>query len=268
MKRVPILASVTLLAIATIGAAQSATSDPLQLLMEGNRRFVAGSSVHPRQDDARRAALTRSQSPHSMVLSCADSRVPPEILFDQGLGDLFVVRVAGNIADPHALGSLEYGAQVLGARLAMVLGHESCGAVSAALKGGKAGGHIDSLLRAITPAAERAKASAETTDLLDRAIVENVRDVVKAIQAQSPSLAKLVASGDLRIVGARYDLDTGAVTLVDTGTVAVLIETSIGEIEVEINPVHAPITSANFLRYVDAKMYDGGRFHRAVRRDN
>ena len=139
------------------------------------------------------------------------------LAFDQGLGDLFVVRVAGNIADSNALGSLEYGAQVLGARFLMVLGHEYCGAVDAALKGGHAGGNIDSVLDAIAPAAGRAKADPAKTDLLDRAVVENVREVLMAISKRSPALAGMAAKGELKIVGARYDLDSGAVTPVTAG---------------------------------------------------
>ena len=207
----------TALALAATSNAQPATPDQLQRLMAGNARYLSGQSTHLNQDRARRAEVAKGQKPFAMVLSCADSRVPPEILFDQGLGDLFVVRVAGNIADSNALGSLESGAQVLGARFLMVLGHEYCGAVDAALKGGHAGGNIDSVLDAIAPAAGRAKADPAKTDLLDRAVVENVREVLMAISKRSPALAGMAAKGELKIVGARYDLDSGAVTPVTAG---------------------------------------------------
>jgi carbonic anhydrase len=208
------MVTLTVLVLAATVSAQPAPTDPLTRLMAGNARYVSGKSAHPDQDRARRTEVAKGQKPFAMILSCADSRVPPEILFDQGLGDLFVVRVAGNIADSHALGSLEYGAQVLGARFLMVLGHEYCGAVDAAVKGGKVGGNIDSIIDVIAPAASRAKADPDKTDLLNKAISENVREVLSAINKRSPALTAMAAKGELKIVGARYDLDSGDVTLV------------------------------------------------------
>ena len=212
-----LMVTLTVLILAATVSAQPAATDPLTRLMAGNARFVAGKSVHANQDRARLTEVAKGQKPFAMILSCADSRVPPEILFDQGLGDLFVVRVAGNIADSHALGSLEYGAQVLGARFLMVLGHEYCGAVDAAVKGGKVGGNIDSIIDVIAPAASRAKADPDKTDLLNKAITENVREVLSAINKRSPALTAMAAKGELKIVGARYDLDSGDVTLVPGG---------------------------------------------------
>lgn len=212
-----LMVTLTVLILAATVSAQPAPTDPLTRLMAGNARFVAGKSVHANQDRARLTEVAKGQKPFAMILSCADSRVPPEILFDQGLGDLFVVRVAGNIADSHALGSLEYGAQVLGARFLMVLGHEYCGAVDAAVKGGHAGGNIDSIIDVIAPAASRAKADPDKTDLLNKAITENVREVLSAINKRSPALTAMAAKGELKIVGARYDLDSGDVTLVPGG---------------------------------------------------
>ena len=210
--------AIVALAVAVTATGEAQPAQPhLQRLLDGNARYRSGKTTHPRQDGARRGEVAKGQAPFAMVLSCADSRVPPEILFDQGLGDLFVVRVAGNIADSNALGSLEYGAQVLGAKFLMVLGHEYCGAVDAAAKGGKVGGNIDSIVDAIAPAAARAKADPDKTTLLDRAVVENVREVLTVIGKRSPALAGLAAKGDLTIVGARYDLDSGEVTLVKTG---------------------------------------------------
>lgn len=207
-------AVLTLLVAMTAAITAQPSPPPLGRLMDGNARYVSGRPSHPGQDPARRSAVAGGQQPFAMILSCADSRVPPEILFDQGLGDLFVVRVAGNIADAHALGSLEYGAQVLGARFLMVLGHEYCGAVDAAVKGGRASGNIDSIIDAIAPAAARAKADPAKTDLLNRAVTENVRDVIGAIRKRSPGLEAMIGAGTLTIVGARYDLDSGEVTLV------------------------------------------------------
>ena len=211
------MVTLTVLILAATVSAQPAPTDPLTRLMAGNARFVAGKSVHANQDRARLTEVAKGQKPFAMILSCADSRVPPEILFDQGLGDLFVVRVAGNIADSHALGSLEYGAQVLGARFLMVLGHEYCGAVNAAVKGEKVGGNIESIIDVIAPAASRAKADPDQTDLLNKAIAENVREVLSAINKRSPALTAMAAKGELKIVGARYDLDGGDVTLVPGG---------------------------------------------------
>lgn len=214
MFRPMVMLTLTVLVLAATVSAQPAPADPLARLMAGNARYVAGKSLHANQDRARRAELAKGQKPFAMLLSCADSRVPPEILFDQGLGDLFVVRVAGNIADAHTLGTLEYGAQVLGARFVMVLGHEYCGAVDAAVKGGRVGGNIDSIIDTIAPAAARAKADPAKTDLLDKAVTENVREVIASLGKRSPAMAAMAAKGELKIVGARYDLDSGEVTVV------------------------------------------------------
>ncbi len=192
-------------------AQRSVGDDSLTRLMEGNRRFVSGQAQHPRQDASTRIAAAKGQKPFAMLVSCADSRVPPEILFDQGIGDLFVVRAAGNIADTVALGSLEYGHAVLGSPLVVVLGHEYCGAVDAAVKGNAVPGHIAEVVRQIKPAVEKSKG---VTDMLNAAIDQNVRDVTAGLNQRSALLREAVTSGKLRIVGARYDLDSGEVTLV------------------------------------------------------
>lgn len=189
----------------------------LAMLLQGNARFVRNRTAHPHQDAQTRQSVAGGQHPFAVILSCADSRVPPEILFDEGVGDLFVVRVAGNVADGPVLASLEYGALVLKAHLIMVLGHESCGAVSAALKHEPEPGHIGELLHTIEPAVERAAAT-HPTDLLDAAVRENVKEVVRSIEAHSPELAALVGRQELKIVGARYDLHTGAVTVLPTSS--------------------------------------------------
>ena len=161
----------------------------------------------------RRKEIARAQHPIAAVLTCSDSRVPPEILFDQGLGDIFVVRSAGNTAGEENLGSLEYAAEHLGVRLILVLGHSRCGAVDATVKGGHAGNHIDKLLAEIQPAVEKAKA--QGGDLVDHAIDVNVADVVAQLKTSHPTLAEMVEQGKIQVRGARYNLDTGRVKLLD-----------------------------------------------------
>ena len=184
--------------------------EALAKLMSGNRRYVSGTVVHPHQDAARRQEVLSGQQPFAIVLSCSDSRVPPEVFFDQGIGDIFIIRDAGNIVDDVVLGSIEYAAEHLGSPLMMVLGHDKCGAVAATVQGGEAPGHIGSLIKAIAPAVEKARA--QSGDLLDKAIWQNIQDVAAAIQADA-LLAHLIHQGKLKVVGARYHLDTGAVEL-------------------------------------------------------
>jgi carbonic anhydrase len=174
-------------------------------LLAGNQRHMAGRLSHPNQSAARRAEVAKGQHPVAAVLSCSDSRVPPELVFDRGLGDLFVVRVAGNIADNADLGSLEYAAEHLDIHLAIVLGHKRCGAVDAAVKGGEAPGKIKSLVDAILPAVSAAKGM--PGDLLDNAIRMNATQVAARLRTE-PMLAHKV-----RVVAAYYDLDTGKITI-------------------------------------------------------
>jgi len=180
-------------------------------LVEGNRRFVQGHGDHPRQTPDRRAELATTQHPFAVILGCADSRTGPEVLFDQGLGDLFVVREAGNVIDDHTLGSIEYAAEHLHAPLIVVLGHERCGAVAAArdtiAAHGQAEGHIQSLVEAIRPAVEAT--SAQDAEATCRA---NIHNVVHALRTSAPLLQHMVEKGELAVVGAYYDLDTGTVT--------------------------------------------------------
>jgi carbonic anhydrase len=159
----------------------------------------------------RRTELAKTQHPFAAILSCSDSRVPPEIVFDQGLGDLFIVRVAGNVINDEGLGSIEYAVDHLGTRLIIVLGHQSCGAVKAAKETiaakGKAPGHIESLVTAIKPAVEAtAKEDLETT------IKANVKHVVDALRSSTPILKAKIDSGEMQVIGGYYSLDTGAVT--------------------------------------------------------
>jgi carbonic anhydrase len=190
--------------------------EALKLLVAGNARYVAN---QPQQRDfsAGRASRATGQAPFAAILGCADSRVAPELAFDQGAGDLFVVRVAGNFVTPDGLGSLEFGAAVLGTKLIMVLGHNSCGAVNATVaalqKGNTLPGHIADLVRAMKPGVEPI-VKQSGSDLEQRAVVANVNYNVERLKTATPILADMVAKGDLRVVGGVYDLATGKVNLV------------------------------------------------------
>jgi carbonic anhydrase len=197
-------------------AAANTPDAALNLLLEGNARYVAN---QPRERDfsAGRASLALGQAPFAAILGCADSRVAPELAFDQRPGDLFVVRVAGNFVTPDGLGSLEFGASVLGTKLIMVLGHSSCGAVNATVaalqKDNALPGHIADLVRAmkvgIAPVLKQSGG-----DLEQQAVIANVRHNVEQLQQAKPILAEMVAKNEVRVVGGVYDLATGTVTLV------------------------------------------------------
>ncbi len=187
-------------------------------LMEGNSRYRNGVSTNPRRDPARRGAVATTQSPKVAVLACADSRVPPEVLFDQGLGDLFVVRVAGNVSTPEVDASIEYAVEHLGVKLVVVLGHERCGAVTAAIAGGDAPGHLPALLARIKPAIDATPAGADSKDVhLDRTIATNARLNAEALAA-SEILKEAAHKHHVAVRAAVYDLDTGAVTEVPMTT--------------------------------------------------
>jgi len=179
-------------------------------LKDGNAHHAAHRYKHPHENAARLRQLASGQHPHAEVLSCADSRVPPEILFDQGLGDLFVVRVAGNVVSDTELGSLEYGAEHLHVPLLIVLGHQRCGAVTAAVEGGEVPGHISALTELLRPAVEKTRGM--PGDRVENAVRANVEMVVKQLRTSGPVLEKLVSRGELKVVGAIYSLDTGQVT--------------------------------------------------------
>src|SRR4028118_1965568 len=183
----------------------------LQLLIEGNKRFVENRRVFPNQNMMRVTEVAQTQKPFAAILGCADSRFPSEMIFDQGLGDLFVCRVAGNVATPEEIGSLEFGTLVLGAKVLMVIGHERCGAVKAAIEGGELPGQIGSLTKAIKPAVQMSKN--QPGDSVENAVKANVRLQANRLK-DSPVINKLVEEGKLKIVGGYYDLDTGAVEIV------------------------------------------------------
>jgi carbonic anhydrase len=183
----------------------------LEMLIEGNHRYTSGNAQHPHQDATRREDVLAGQHPFTMLLSCADSRVPPEVFFDQGIGDLFIIRNAGNILDDVVIGSIEYGAEHLGIPLIVVLGHTKCGAVTATVQGGEAPGHIGAIVKTIMPAVEATRDMAG--DAVLNATIENVRMTVEALKTCEPFLAHMVKDGKLKVVGGLYHLDSGAVEL-------------------------------------------------------
>ena len=183
----------------------------LTKLLDGNSRYIGAKPIHPNQASDTRIKTANEQKPFAIIVTCSDSRVPPEILFDQGIGDLFVIRIAGNIVDDNALGSIEYAAEHLGTNLVVVLGHERCGAVGATVKGGEAPGHIASLVKTIKPAVEKARK--EKGDLLENSIKNNAIAVAQKIKNSKPILSEMIKEGKLKVVSARYDLDDGKVTL-------------------------------------------------------
>ena len=182
----------------------------LKLLLEGNQRFIAGKTEHPNQTPARRVEIAKGQHPFAAVLACSDSRTSPEVVFDRGLGDIFVVRVAGNVADQVVIESLDYSVKHLGVRVVMILGHRRCGAVIAAVEGHEEPGDVGPMLTELRPAVEASKG--EPGDPVENAVRENVKLVMKKL-ATSEELAAIVKSGELRIVGGVYDLDTGKIEM-------------------------------------------------------
>ncbi|TRU22154.1 MAG: carbonic anhydrase [Microcystis aeruginosa Ma_QC_B_20070730_S2] len=184
----------------------------LTMLMEGNQRFWERRQKSPNRDQARLTEVAESQAPFAAILGCADSRVPAEIVFDQGLGDLFVCRVAGNLATSEEIGSLEFGTLVLGAKVIIVLGHSRCGAVKATIEGGRFPGQIGRLIDGLQVGVDRAEKQ-PGSNKLERAIKSNVVYQVEKL-GKSPVMGDLVDKKQLKIVGAYYDLDTGKVSLI------------------------------------------------------
>ncbi len=187
----------------------------LQLLKEGNDNYRTDAPFRGQQGRERRVELARGQAPFCVLVGCSDSRVPPELLFGRGLGELFIVRNAGNTVDTAALGSIEYGVGVLGCPLIVVLGHEACGAVAAAVdvveKGTTFPGVIGEMVQPIVPAVLEARRMGGGESLLDKSIVSNAKRVANRLATQSPVLQEAMRGGKLKIVPARYDLDDGHV---------------------------------------------------------
>jgi carbonic anhydrase len=196
-----------------VGAVGPTPVESLAKLKAGNARFVASPAEALPVDAARRLALAKGQTPFATVLSCADSRVPPEIVFHTGLGDLFVVRAAGNITDKAILASVEYAAEHLAVPLVVVMGHESCGAVKAAVDTPPTkslGPNLDYLLKAIRPSV-LAAASKPEAEQMRAAILGNVEETLNGLITQSAILSELGRSGKVAFVGAYYELSTGKV---------------------------------------------------------
>lgn len=191
----------------------------LTRLKEGNARFVAGKTLYPNVT-ARIAASSTGQFPKAVILGCLDSRVPVEDVFDQGIGDVFVGRVAGNIENVDQLGSMEFGTKLAGAKLVLVLGHSECGAVMGACDGAKMG-HLTALLKKIQPAVDAVEGfdadqrNSSNAEFVKKVTEQNVRQTIADIRKDSAILAGLEKSGDLKIVGAIYDLATGKVKFLD-----------------------------------------------------
>ena len=182
--------------------------EALELLRAGNRRFATDASIHAsRTGPERRGQLTRGQEPFAVILGCSDSRVPVEIIFDQGLGDLFVIRVAGNVVAPSLVGSVEFAAEKFGTRLVVVLGHTSCGAVAAAHAGGAVPGQISSLFQHIIPAIPEGAS-------VNEAVEANVRYQVEALSRSSTVIREAIGNGTAAVHGAVYGLEDGRVRLV------------------------------------------------------
>ncbi len=188
----------------------------LARLRAGNTRFVQHKETHPNISFDRRRALARTgQHPHAIILGCADSRVPPELIFDEGLGDLFVIRNAGNVINDEVLGSIEYAVEHLGTRLVVVLGHENCGAVSAAVAAGnaEAPGHIKTVIESIRPAVE--ETASQPGDKVHNCVLANARRVARQIRESEPILKHAVDHSHLMVVAADYDLETSMVEFLD-----------------------------------------------------
>ena len=217
------------LALAEHGGPAISPDEALQKLMDGNKQYVENKLTNfSRCDTASRAALANSQKPYAIVLSCSDSRVPPEIIFDKALGEIFVVRVAGNVPDPVVLGSIEYAAEHLGSPLIMVLGHERCGAVKATVESkGKSTGskNIDAIVKTVAASVNAASKDCEAckgnakcaenkaAEFTECLVDSNARRVAAGLTQQSPVLKHLAEEKKIKIVAAKYDLDDGVVTL-------------------------------------------------------
>lgn len=205
-------------AFASGGGVGVSADEALQRLMDGNKQYVAGQmGACTASNAAKREALATGQKPYAIILSCSDSRVPPEIIFDKTMGEIFVIRVAGNVPDPIVLGSIEYAAEHIGSPLIMVLGHERCGAVTATVQAkGKAHGNIGAIVKTIAPALKKGMKDAKgksNAEIIESVSDVNVKLVAKNITKKSPVVAELVKEGKIKIVTAKYDLDDGKVTL-------------------------------------------------------
>lgn len=211
-----------LFAITLFGMVGNLIANPwemsLQRLREGNERFVAGQSAHPNQSlERRQETASKGQKPFATILACSDSRVPVEVLFDQGVGDLFVVKVAGNVADVDEIATIEYGTEHLATPLLVVLGHTKCGAVTAVASGAHLEGHLPKLADKIKPAFEKVqKEHSDKHNLVDLTIKENVFQTISDIISNSKIIGHLIEEKKLQVVGAIYDIETGKIEWLGT----------------------------------------------------
>lgn len=198
----------------TASMSQVSAQEAIKLLKEGNERFVTGKIARPHTDFARLQEVSKGQHPFVTINSCSDSRVPPELLFDQGFGDLFVIRNAGNVSATDEIGTIEYGTEHLGTRLVVVLGHTNCGAVTAVAKGDHVHGNIPALVSSIVPAVKRIRDTnkgATYDKWLNSAIKENAFESIANILKKSETVRELVLNGKVKIVAALYDVESGKV---------------------------------------------------------
>ena len=197
--------------MAGVSNSRPTADEVLKTLLAGNDRFVSGNLLHPNHCEESRKSVVSGQEPIATVLTCSDSRVPPVDIFDQGIGDLFVVRVAGNIIGDHSLGSIEYGVEHLHTPLVVVLGHSSCGAVTAVVSGAKLAGHIATL----APPIQAAIKSVEDTEgnAVDNASKVLAQKIAARIAESEPVVADYVKAGKVKVIAAYYDLDSGVVSV-------------------------------------------------------
>lgn len=196
-------------------AAPATATGSLSHLLEGNDRFTQFKPVHPDESRERRKAVSKEQHPEAVVVTCSDSRVPPELVFDQGVGDLFVIRTAGNIMGDLEMGSIEYAVEHLHVPLVVIMGHERCGAIQAYFEGGAAHGHIKSIVDSIASEEEIQSLRKSGDDLLDHFVRANVQHGVKQLIGSSSIIRDKIAAGTLKVVGAYEDLDNGKVTILN-----------------------------------------------------
>ncbi len=190
------------------------SGDPVTLMMDGNKRFTSHQAVHPDATEARQKEIAEHQSPFAAVVCCSDSRVPPEIIFDQGLGDLFVIRTAGNLIGDIELGSLEYALEHLKVKAVMVLGHESCGVIKAFLSEEEEHGNIGNLVNLVKSEEEESAAINLPGDKVNNCVLANIDHGVKQIKSTFHEFLQKQENTDVKIIGAEYDLNSGKVDIV------------------------------------------------------
>ena len=198
----------------TVETQPVASGTPLQDLLDGNARFAAMHSLHPHESKKRMAEIAAAQHPFAVVVCCSDSRVPPEIIFDQGLGDLFVVRTAGNLMGALEIGSIEYAVEHLGVKQVVIMGHRECGAIKAFTSGAEAPGHIRDIVDSIKAEQEIRQLPADDKNLFNDCIRANILHGIHQLRNQSPLLEEKYRKGELQLIGSCYDLQKGLVEII------------------------------------------------------